>query len=46
MDFELAESAFPATTDPVLPRRRKIDKDEAVLALFGKSQQLRVSIVI
>ena len=46
MDFEFAEDAFSPKTSSFLLRQRNIDKDEAVLARSGKSQQLRVSIVV
>ena len=38
MHFERAESALPRDTDSVLPRRRRIDKDEAILSRFGRNQ--------
>ena len=46
MEFQLEETASSPDKNPVLPRQRKFDKDEAVLARFGKHQQLRVSIAL
>ena len=46
MRFELVESALSSDRNPFLSRQRKFEKDEAVLARFGKRQQLRVSIAI
>ena len=43
MELELEESASLPDRNTVLSRQRKFDKDEAVLARFGKRQQLRVS---
>ena len=34
MDCELAESTLPPDTDSGPSKQRKVDKDEAVLALF------------
>ena len=43
MELELEDSALSHDRDPGLSRQRKFNKDEAVLARFGKRQQLRVS---
>lgn len=43
MELELEDNALSHDRNPVLARQRKFDKDEAVLARFGKRQQLRVS---
>ena len=43
MELELEESALSPDRYPVLSRQPKFDRDEAVLARFGKRQQLRVS---
>ena len=43
MELELVESGLSTDRNPVRSKQRKFDKDEAVLARFGKRQQLRVS---
>ena len=43
MEVELLDNALSPERDPVHSTGRKLDKDEAVLARFGKRQQLRVS---
>ncbi len=43
MEFELVDDASSPSANPGLPKKRKFHKDEAVLARFGKRQQLRVS---
>ena len=42
MDIELINLPMPAEKKPVATSQRKFIKDEAVLARFGKRQQLRV----
>ena len=42
MEIELTEHPTPPEKDPVVTSQRRFIKDEAVLARFGKRQQLRV----
>ena len=42
MEIELADIHTPLEKTPTNPDERKFAKDEAVLARFGKQQQLQV----
>lgn len=44
MEIELADTQVPPEKRTTAPGQRKFAKDEAVLARFGKRQQLQVSV--
>ena len=46
MEIELAEQPTPLEKGPIETIQRRFAKDEAILARFGKRQQLRVSLLI
>ena len=46
MEHELAEKRTPPDKGPIQTNQRRFAKDEAILARFGKKQQLRVSLLI
>ena len=46
MEIELSEQPIPLEKGPIKTSQRRFAKDEAILARFGKRQQLRVSHLI